>query len=72
MIINHKQITKWYKLKINTNGNVIDKSFNHYNDGWVEGEYPLPFDQSFTNQVAWSKDKWVKEFTYITNELKLL
>lgn len=72
MLNNHKPVTKWYKLSVNTDGVVTGKSFNHYSDGWVDGEYPQPFHSSFSNQAAWSKDKWVKEFTYITNDHKLL
>ena len=66
------EITKWYRIKKDEEGNIIGKSFNHYSEGWVEGMYPQPFDQSFTNQVAWQKEDWTKEYTYITTEKRIV
>ena len=55
-----KPITKWYKLKKDNDGNVISKSFNHYEEGHVDGNYPLPFKKEYSNQVAWKNDDWEK------------
>lgn len=67
-----KKITKWYKLAVNEEGIVTSMSFNHYEDGWVLDTYPQPFDNSFSNQVAWKKDKWIKQFAYMDEHNKIL
>ena len=69
---NMNKVTKWYKIITDEDGNEISKSFNHYNDGWAKGNYPLPFNKVFTNQVAWKKDRWYKEFARIDENMKIV
>lgn len=59
-------VTKWYRVKIDEEtGEIIKRTFNHYEMGQVKGDYPKPFDPSFSNQVAWKNDKWQKQFTFL-------
>lgn len=67
-----KPITKWYKQHINEAGIVTGRTFNHYDDGHMETDYPLPFHPSFSNQFAWKNDKWEKEHAYITDDMKIV
>lgn len=57
-MISIKNITKWYRVNESTG----KKTFNHYEVNHVGGEYPLSFDESYSNQVAWKNEKWEKEF----------
>lgn len=56
------EITKWSVKK--DDGSV---SFNHIEDGWVDGDYPKPLKQEFTNQTAWKNMKWIKEYVHLIN-----
>lgn len=68
-----KPITKWYKLSKNQKGEVASTSFNHYEDGWrMFAEYPFPFNPKFTNQVAWSKDEWIKIYAYMNENNQII
>lgn len=60
-------VTKWYRVTLDEKtGEVVKRSFNHYEIGQVKGDYPQPFDESFSNQVAWKNDKWQKQHTILT------
>lgn len=64
-----KKITLWYKLiKDNDGVYVCEKDHNHMEDGWVAEEKPRAIKKEYTNQVAWEKSEWRKEFRYITEE----
>lgn len=65
-------VTKWFRLKTNSQDEVIGKSFNHYAEGWVGGSYPEAFNEAFTNQVAWENEFWTKEFTYMTGDMRII
>ena len=68
-----KPITKWYKATLNPEGETVSISFNHYEDGWnKEAEFPPPFNSKFTNQVAWNKDSWIKEYAYMNENNKII
>lgn len=43
--------------------------FNHIEDGWSFGDYPLPKDEQYTNQKSWAKMKWRKENGYLINNI---
>lgn len=59
-------VTKWFKASIDEKtGEITKRSFNHYEEGHVRGDYPKPFDPNFSNQVAWANEKWEKQFTYL-------
>lgn len=59
-------ITKWYRVTLDEEtGEVVKRSFNHYEIGQVKGDYPQPLDEKFSNQVAWKNDKWQKQFTFL-------
>jgi len=59
-----KTITKWYRISKDEAGNIKSINFNHYEEGHVDGDYPLPFSSEYSNQVAWKKEKWTKTFSY--------
>ena len=59
-----KPITKWYRVSKDDTGYIKSINFNHYEEGHVEGEYPLPFSPEYSNQAAWKKEKWKKVFGY--------
>lgn len=35
---------------------------NHIEEGWAEGSFPKPLSEEFTNQKAWEKMKWDKQY----------
>lgn len=51
-------ITKWYQIHRSENGDIIKKTFNHFEQGHIKGEYPLPFKEEFSNQKGWAKLEW--------------
>jgi len=59
-----RNVTKWYKVSEDKDGN-IKKTSNHYEEGLVTGDYPLPFKPEYTNQVAWKNDKWEYEHAHL-------
>lgn len=59
-------ITIW--STISEEGNV---KHNHIQNGHVEGGFPLPLKPEFTNQRAWAKMEWKKEFGYLVNNVVL-
>ena len=63
-----KKVTVWYKVKYNEHGEMMGAIHNHVEDGWSTEEKPLPLNSSFTNQLAWSKDEWIKEHKYMSDD----
>lgn len=51
-----EEVTLWYQVDENENMN-----YNHLEMGVQLGTYPKPKATPYTNQVAWSKLKWVKK-----------
>lgn len=63
-----KKVTLWHRVKKNAEGTIIKSDFNHLEDGWVEGEFPLPKSNTFHNQKAWEKEFWTFEHKHITSD----
>jgi len=63
-MFNIKPITKWYRIVKDKEGNITSKSFNHFEHGHVQGNYPQPFKPEYSNQVAWQKETWEKVHGY--------
>lgn len=55
------KITAWYAYLKDQN----KFTFNHIENGWVDGDYPLPKKPEYTNQLSWAKMKWEKKHTYL-------
>ncbi len=60
-----KKVTLWFK-EVNE-----DYKYNHIENGWVEGSYPLPKSDKFSNQKAWSKEKWIYKFGNMDDNFKV-
>lgn len=54
------KITSWSVL--NKDGST---TYNHIENGWVEGEYPVPLKDDYNRQKVWSRSKWIKEHMYL-------
>jgi len=54
------KVTVWYR--INKKG---EQLHNHIEDGWIEGDYPLPVNPEYVNQKAWGNEKWEWEHKYL-------
>jgi len=63
-----KKVTLWYKITRNGKGDVMSTPFNHLDDGWKEEIHPLPKSKSYTNQVAWGREEWLKQWAYLTDD----
>lgn len=63
-----KMITLWYKYTDKGNKVAV---FNHIENGHVDGESPKPKDKSYTNQKAWEKSEWKKQFAYIDQQYQV-
>ena len=64
-----QKVTLWYKILKDKEGNVTGTSFNHLEDGWSSKEFPAPKLETFTNQVAWEKEEWHREYKYMNEKL---
>lgn len=40
---------------------------NHIENGWQDGDKPIPLKDEFVNQKAWVKYSWKKYFGYLIN-----
>ena len=49
-------ITCWYKY--NTRKDTYE--YNHFEEGYPNTSYPLPFDNTYKNQKRWRHSKWKK------------
>lgn len=56
-----KKITIWRKWEDQKK----KFDYNHFDDEWVEGEFPLPKRQEYHNQKSWEKGEWKKNFGYL-------
>ncbi|WP_242691309.1 hypothetical protein [Cytobacillus praedii] len=66
-----KKITLWSKVNRDENGKFLNAKFNHIEDGWIEGVYPKPISEEFTNQKAWSKSEWIYKFGTLDKNFKV-
>lgn len=55
------KITIWNRY--DENKKVFD--FNHYEEGWVDTEFPLPIFADSAGQVAWVNHTWKREYGYL-------
>lgn len=58
------KITVWDILK--KDGSTLH---NHIENGWVEGNYPKPLKEEFTNQKSWENMDWVKKYATLVNDV---
>ncbi|MGG3890261.1 hypothetical protein [Metabacillus fastidiosus] len=56
------KITVWNIKK--DNGTTVH---NHIENGWVDGGYPKPIKDEFTNQKAWENMNWDKKYANLIN-----
>lgn len=54
-----KPVTLWY---VEVNNKFV---YNHLEGGHSQHDKPLPFKDDYTNQHAWRKLEWKREYAYL-------